>query len=65
LALVNPEPSHVDIPHTSLDSQNNSMCNEEDNQLVQGNAAPAVCPPPASANLSDSHMEYDKKLVFS
>jgi hypothetical protein len=24
-----------------------------------------VCPPPASANLSDSHMEYDKKLVFS
>ena len=46
-----------------LNSQNNSVCNEEETQLEQGSVAPAVCPP-ASANLSDSPMEYDKRFVF-
>ena len=65
LAILNPELSHVDSHISPLDSQLISMCNEEDTQLNQGSVAPAVCPPQASANLSDSHMEYDKKLVFS
>jgi len=65
LAILNPELSHIDNHTSTLDSQLISMCNEEDTQLDQGSVAPAVCPPPASAILSDSHMEYDKKLVFS
>ncbi len=65
LAILNPELSHIDSRSSTLDSQLISMCNEEDTQLDQGSVAPAVCPPPASAILSDSHMEYDKKLVFS
>ena len=65
LATLNPELSHIDSHTSTLDSQLISMCNEEDTQLDQGSVAPAVCPPPASAILSDSHMEYDKKLVFS
>ena len=65
LAILNPVLSHIDSHTSKLDSQLISMCNEEDTPLDQGSVAPAVCPPPASANLSDSHMEYDKKLVFS
>ena len=65
LAILNPELSHIDSRSSTLDSQLISMCNEEDTPLDQGSVAPAVCPPPASTILSDSHMEYDKKLVFS
>ena len=64
MAILNPKLSHVDNPISPLDSQNDNMCNEEKPQLDQGSVAPAVCPPPTSANLSNSPMEYDKRFVF-
>jgi hypothetical protein len=63
LAIIATHP--MGIINIEVDSQNRSaLISQEDNQANQGSIAPDT-QVTASADLSNSPMEYDKRLVFS